>query len=155
MPTPQQLNYLRTMYLAAKSANHPQPGPAAAEAANETGWGAHVPAGSNNELGIKAYHGWKGSVVGAKGTEQNPDGSWTGPQNDLWAVFPSPEACFAEQWKIITTNRLKDGSLRYAKALEAKTPEEYIAAECPIWSTNQQKAQQVLLTYHSHLDILG
>jgi hypothetical protein len=120
---------------------------AACEAMAETGWGAHVPNGSLNWLGIKAYKGWTGPVVGAAGTEQNPDGTWTGPQSDLWCVFPSLEACFAEQLMILQEPR-------YAAACEATTPMQYIVAECAVWSTGQQKGATAVQIFNSHAQSL-
>ena len=102
---------------------------------------------SYNCLGIKVFKGWTGSSVNANGTEELPDSEWTGPQLDNWCVFPSFEACFAQQVIILQEPR-------YAAARAATTPEAYIAAECPVWSTNQQKAADVLATYHAHLDLL-
>jgi hypothetical protein len=131
------------MYEAAKAAGHKWPNAAACEAAVETGWGEHMPPNSNNVLGIKRYDGWQGPVVGANGTEQNKDGSWTGPQADQWCVFESPEACFAQQMIILKEPR-------YAAAMEASTVESYIIEECSIWSTGILKGQAVLQTYNAH-----
>lgn len=123
-------------------------GCAAAEAAAETGWGEHMPAYSENVLGIKAYKGWNGRVVAADGTEQNKDGSWTGPQHDLWCGFNSTDDCFSQQLMILQEPD-------YRVALQAEMPEDYIIRECAIWSTGLQKGQTVSTIYHSHLDILN
>lgn len=147
MITPQQQQFLLDMYEEAKIANHKWPQAAAAESVVETGWGAHIPANSFNVLGIKAYRGWTGPIVGATGTEQNTDGSWTGPQADQWCVFPTYAACFAEQMLILQEPR-------YAAAMEAPTVEAYIVAECAIWSTGQQKGQAVLATLNAHRNLL-
>src|ERR1700743_2510038 len=96
MASLEQMQFLQQMLLAAQEAKHKWPGAAAAEAAVETGWGVHIPHHSNNVLGIKAYREWTGPTVGANGTEQNPDGTWTGPQADQWCVFATPADCFKE-----------------------------------------------------------
>jgi hypothetical protein len=160
MLTPDQITNYQTAYKAAfAAANAYMPWPlkispeqyaecAATEAMIETGWLAHMPPNSNNCLGIKAYKGWPGAVVGATGTEQNPNGSWTGPQADLWCVFPSLEACFTEQLHILQEPR-------YAVAADSPTPESYIIAECKIWSTGIMKGQSVLSTYNAHRNLLS
>lgn len=148
MASPEQLAWLASAYEAARSVNHKWPGAAAAESAVETGWGAHIPPKSNNVLGIKAYRGWMGSAVSATGTEQTKAGDWSGPQLDLWCVFPSMAACFAQQMKILQEPR-------YELAMAATTIEDYITKECRIWSTGILKGQAVLQIYHAHIDILG
>lgn len=178
MATPQQLEFLTAMYQAAYLAAVEDPdvpwrleitpedyaAAAACESCVETGWGAHMPPNSNNVLGIKAYSAWDGKVVSEDGTEQNKDGSWTGPQPDLWCVFDSPEDCFDEQLMILCEPR-------YARAAEATTvegydmpnpenPDEtihvpgYIELECAVWSTGQAKGALVLQIYHAHASIL-
>lgn len=146
MATPQQIQALKDMYEAAKQANHKWPAASACEAMIETGWLQHVPRNSFNVLGIKAYRGWDGPVVAANGTEQNKDGSWTGPQSDKWCVFPSYAACFEEQMKILQEPR-------YLAAMEAPTIESYIVTESSIWSTGIEKGKSVLATYNAHKDI--
>jgi flagellum-specific peptidoglycan hydrolase FlgJ len=148
MVSPQQIAWLKRMYAAAQGAGHKWPAAAACEAAAETGWGAHMPPNSNNVLGIKKFNGWTGPVVGAPGTEQNKDGSWSGRQADLWCVFASPQACFAQQVSILKEPR-------YAKAMAATTVEDYITEECHVWSTGQAKGQVVTRILHAHAKDLG
>lgn len=151
---PLEIPFLRKMLAAAKSVNHPWPGAAAAESWCETG-GIHFPPNSNNVLGIKPPRGWTGPTVLADGTEQRNDGSYTGPQADLWAVFPDYASCFAEQVNILHNATDGHGNLLYAAALSAATIEDYIVAECKEWSTGILKGQAVLQTYHAHLDVLS
>lgn len=159
MATPQQIAWLTGTFFAAKLATQGAPwllkitpeqyaAAATCEAAAETGWGAHLPPNSNNVLGIKAYRGWTGKVVTADGTEQNADGSYTGPQSDLWCVFNSIEACFTEQIQILQEPR-------YADAQDALTIDAYILAECSVWSTGQAKGAIVLQIYHAHKNLLA
>lgn len=147
MASAEQLQVLQEMFRCAQQAGHKWPAAAACEAMDETAWGKDFPAGSYNVLGIKAYPGWTGPTVTADGTEQNPNGSWTGPQVDRWCKFESFVDCFKEQMLILAEPR-------YAAAMEAPTIEEYIVAECAIWSTSQQKGQAVLEIYRAHRDIL-
>ena len=148
MATEQQIAFLTEMKAAAMAAGHKWPGAAAAEAADETGWGVHIPRGSFNVLGIKAFAGWLGPVVDASGTEQSANGAWSGPQADRWCMFNSYEACFAEQMRIL-------GEPRYALAMTAATAEVYIAAESHIWSTGILKGQAVLQIWRAHQDVLA
>jgi hypothetical protein len=106
-----------------------------------------MPPGSNNVLGIKAYRGWLGPTIDSTGTEQAANGTWTGPQDDVWCVFDSPTACFEEQMKILLEPR-------YAAALEAPTIQSYIISESAVWSTGLSKGMAVLTVYNSHNDIL-
>jgi hypothetical protein len=148
MLTPEKKQFLIDAYNAAKSANHRWPGAAAAEASEETGWGQHMPPKSNNVLGIKVYKGWIGGMISANGTEQSANGSWSGPQRDLWCIFSSMEDCFREQMKILQEPR-------YAPAMAATTTEDYITSECRTWSTGLAKGQQVLIIYRAHKDLLN
>jgi hypothetical protein len=155
MASPAQLQWLASTYqsaLRAATAYSPwtlgitpqqYAGCAAAEAAVETGWGAHLPPSSDNVLGIKAYDGWNGPVVGADGTEQARDGSWSGPQLDKWCVFATTDDCFAQQLRILQ-------EARYAGARAAQGPLTYIALECAVWSTGQAKGEIVTQIYQAH-----
>ena len=118
---------------------------AVCEATAETGWGQHEPPGSLNVLGIKHMKGdgWTGKVVGADGTEQNPNGSWTGKQPDMWRVYPTYEACFADQCRILQEPR-------YRVAMASVTAEGYIQAECETWSTSQAKGTVVTGIFVGH-----
>jgi len=139
------------------------PGCAAAEAWCETGGFGAFPempmlAGgtpSYNCLGIKGFAGYQGPTVAADGTEALSDGGMSGPQADNWRVYASFEACFADQIAVLHGEKNADGTLRYQAALDAATPEEYIAAECAKWSTDPQKAANVLATWRAHQDLLG
>lgn len=148
MLSPAQISYLKTAFAAATEAQHKWPAAAAAESAQETGWGVHMPPDSNNVLGIKAYKGWAGKKVSADGTEQNTNGTWTGPQADLWCAFACMADCFREQVRILQEPR-------YALAMSATTIEGYIVEECKVWSTGILKGQSVLAIYHAHKDLFG
>lgn len=147
--TPAQRSlWLASMKQHAANAGHKWPGAAAAEAANETGWGEHYIIASHNVLGIKAFGSWKGPRYTANGSEQ-VGGVLTAPAPMDWRGYPTFEACFADQMHILTTDP------RYWAALSAPTVESYIITEAHLWSTNAQKGRDVLLTYNSHKDVLA
>lgn len=167
MASPQQLDSLilaHTAALAAALANQPwgltiTPEQyavcASCEAMEETGWLTEMPPNSFNCLGIKAFRGYIGKTVQANGTEENSDGTWTGPQPDRWRVYPNYQACFADQLHILHNQRLPNGTLEYQQALNANNPEAYVLAECAIWSTAHIKGPQVLIIYRSHGNLLA
>lgn len=167
MATPQQLEFMREAYAAAKLAaaqcvawpltiaQYLWTGAAAAEACVETGWGAHMPPNSRNCLGITAGRNYAGQTVDSNGTEQLSNGEMTGPTLHHWRVYPTYADCFADQLHILETQRNPDHTLSYQAALSANTVEAYITAECAKWSTGLEKGKAVLQTYHSHLDILN
>lgn len=82
-----------------------------AQAAHETGWGKHMPPGSNNMFGIKADKSWKGKRVNSKTGEvingQNVS------VNAGFRAYDSPEESFSDYAKFLQQNP------RYKSALEA------------------------------------
>jgi len=147
MANQRQLGWLVSAAQAAQKAGHKWPAAAACEAADESAWGISTPPNSNNVLGIKVFSGWTGPAVDANGTEQRPDGSWTGPQLDKWCVFPDLEGCFAEQVRILQEPR-------YAEAMAATAIEDYILKESAVWSTSLAKGRVVLAIYNAHKEAL-
>ena len=167
MSTPAQIAILRACRDAARTAQHPFPEAAACEAALETS----TPLGSwfssegylhKNLLGIKSTILWGGSTVWLHGTEyikaglpapstmRNPvklrvDGGytvWGGLME--WCSFPDFVSCYQTQVRIL------HASARYALALAAKTPEEYIALESAQWATGPTRGQVVTQIYEAH-----
>lgn len=176
MSNPLELEYLPLLKAAAAAANAASatpmpawyPGCAAAEAWCETGGTTQLKlprladgTSSYNCLGIKAGRGYTGKTVTADGTEQLATGAFTDPTPMNWRVYAGFAECFADQLKILHTQRdaVSPGSgqsgLHYQKALDAGTAEEYIATEPWEWSTNQQKSADVLATYRAHIAVLG
>lgn len=142
-----QLLFLKQVYAAALSVGHRWPKAVACEAAFETGWGKDMPPHSNNVLGIKALGKYIGPKVSANGTEQNADGSMTGPQHDQWRVYPVMSECIGDQTHILHTQLDSTGKLAYRDALAATTIETYILNECRVWSTGTRKGSLVLQIY--------
>lgn len=71
-----------------------------AQAADETGWGKHMPPGSNNVLGIKSLKGLPSVTVGTDEVIHGKTIEIRAP----FAVFPSIEACFDAHAKLIATD---------------------------------------------------
>lgn len=88
-------------------------------AALETGWGAHKPGGtSNNLFGIKADSRWQGDKVAASTTEM--DGGRTRTEQAQFRAYESPEQGFADYVRFLKTNP------RYAEAIKAgSTPQQF------------------------------
>jgi hypothetical protein len=166
---PLELEFLPLFKAAAAQANAASatpmpawyPGCAAAEAWCETGGTTRLDlprladgTSSYNCLGIKAGKGYAGATVPADGTEENADGTFTEPREMEWRCYSDFAACFADQIRLLHTQRDSKG-LHYQPALDATTPEQYIATEPWEWSTNQGKSAAVLATWRAHRDVLG
>lgn len=147
MTTPSQERFLTQAKAAAKTAGHPWPAAAAAEAALESGWGRSSSAREhNNLLGIKPPSWWQGATFTAPTTEVY-DGRIT-PVVSGWAGFASWEECFACQVAILNRNK------SYAPALAAKTPEGYILAVSKVWATDPNRGPNIVRIYRAHKDLL-
>lgn len=124
---------------------HINPDAVIAQAINESGWGTSTIAQEGNNLfGAKGdYHG---KSIDANGTEQNPDGSWTGPQSMQWKDFPSLTAALADYAAEIGNLDWYDDATHcnqtpktYLQALESKlsiTSCHVIGSEAA-WATDQ------------------
>jgi hypothetical protein len=169
MSNPLEIKYLPLLRAAAAEANAASttpmpawyPGCAAAEAWCETGGTTRLKlprladgTSSYNCLGIKAGRHYTGRTVTANGTEQLASGAFTDPTPMNWRVYPGFAECFADQIRLLHTQRDASGLLHYQKALDATTPEEYMATEPWAWSTNQSKSADVLATWKAHQDLL-
>lgn len=91
-----------------------------AQAALETGWGEHLPAGSENYFGIKASRGWSGERVTAQ-TLEFRDGQ-AGAEAAQFRAYPDAAASIADYARLIS------GASRYEDALQASSPREYLQA---------------------------
>ncbi len=96
-----------------------------AQAALETGWGQSVtpaPQGSSHNLfGIKAHTSWDGSRISVSTLEYV--GGIAVRRNDMFRVYPSPEASFMDYVNFLQANP------RYAEALQqTKNPEAFAHA---------------------------
>lgn len=172
MITQAQYQFLVDAKVAARQAEHPFPGAAAAEAAFESTWGTSESAkGHNNLLGLKPPSWWQGSIFYKTTKEDLPHPShaptsWKSPiwlytvsragvkwdiwqYDSPWCDFPSYETCFETQVRVLQANPV------YKLALAATGPEEYILNESSHWATDPARGQQVLLIFNSHKDVLG
>lgn len=124
------LTYRRAALAARANGARINPDAAAAQACLETGFGKHVPPGSNNVLGIKAGSSWLGPVVNAATHEYLPGGGKVDTRA-WWRVYEQVEHCFEDYGRII-------GSLWWfrdaAMAADAESdPETYLRALEPIY----------------------
>jgi len=147
MTTEERTAFLQWAYEAALQSGHIFPGAAAAECAIESAWGTSELAKANNLFGLKKPQVWNGDVISLP-TREFIDGKWI-TTSATWPVFASWADCMTER---MNTLHLVS---RYAHALQAQTPEEFIALVSKEWSTDPQRGENVLKTYHAHLDILS
>ena len=140
--------FLAKAYEAALQSGHIFPGAAAAECAVESAWGmSEAAVKANNLFGEKKPEAWAGAVLSLP-TREFLHGEWVTVTAE-WPVFSSWAGCFAE--RMATLHRVS----RYAPALAAKTPEEFIALVSAEWATDPHRGEAVLETYRAHLDILA
>lgn len=83
-----------------------------AQAAVESGWGAHAP--HYNFFGIKAYGNWKGKVQTLT-TQEYVNGQWITIQ-DKFRAYDSPKQAFEDHARFLRENS------RYANAFRYKDP---------------------------------
>jgi len=100
----------------------------------ESGWGRHMPPGSNNPFGIKAFHG--GGVEAR--TAEVADGRAV-TETQPFAVFASVAEAFAAHARLIATDR------RYAPAMAA-LPDigRFVRAMAAHYATDPAYAGKVL-----------
>lgn len=142
----QQTEFLRKAYQAAKPV-HIFPGAAAAEAALESGWGTSgLCTRANNLFGMKKPHNWTGPTISLP-TREYIDEKWVTVMA-VWPVFESWSACMTERMN--TLKRVP----RYAEALQATTPEDFIIDVSFKWATDPYRAKNVLSIYQKHISLL-
>lgn len=108
-----------------------------AQWALESGWGQHMPPGSNNPFGMKARKNETGPVVYVDTKEQRADGSWYTIKAPF-RKFASFGEAFIEHAKLVGTAPV------YAKA-RAKLPDvdAYVDAMGPIYATAKNYAATI------------
>lgn len=154
MASPQQLENLKNLFLAAQSSEHIFPAMAACEACLETGW-------LQSELGNE-YNNLFGQKVSVDSpnpylqvrmpTKEDIGGQWV----STWASFvwfPTKTVAFTERMNLLV--RLQDEYPAYKSALHAADPETYVTQVSKSWSTDPQRAQKVLEIYRAHQDVLN
>lgn len=152
MISEQQKNALLDCFAAAKSAGHIWPAFAACEAMEESAWGT-------TKLYVQAHN-----VFGEKQRQPPIEYStiilptWEvirGERKDIVAAFvayPSLSISFVD--RMATLRRLAPEYPNYAAALAAQTGEEYVERVSATWSTDPQRAANVLEIYRAHGSLL-
>jgi flagellum-specific peptidoglycan hydrolase FlgJ len=142
-----QIEFITRVYEAAKISGHVYPGAAAAEAALESAWGtSKLCRLANNLFGLKKPTTWTGKTVNIA-TQEFVNNTWkTVPAT--WPIFDTWSDCLGERMRVLQTVS------RYAKALAAPTPEDYIIDVSSEWATDPERAANVLSIYRHHLNIL-
>lgn len=123
---------------------------AMAQAANETGWGSHVPEASgrcsNNLFGIKAGSSWNGSTITTQTNEQAADGTIY-VTTAHWRVYPSWNECLVDYANIIQRNYPE--SAPHADAPDGDGDPNAWIAGLSAWATNSAYIVDVVSTGQS------
>ncbi len=147
MTNQERTTFLEKAYSAALRSGHIFPGAAAAETAVESAWGtSQLAIKANNLFGLKKPAAWTGPVLSLQ-TREYLKGEWVTVPAE-WPIFADWSECFTERMN--TLHRVA----RYAPALAAKTPEEFIALVSAEWATNPHRGRAVLQTYRAHSNLL-
>lgn len=123
---------------AARANDYPiNPVAAAAQACHETGFGKHMPPGSNNVLGIKAGKYWKGPTIDAKTHE-----FYGGRRHDNimgnWRAYQNIQACFEDYGKIIKGLWWYHDAHKHANG----DPFDYLTALKPIYGPDGREVNE-------------
>jgi flagellum-specific peptidoglycan hydrolase FlgJ len=147
-----QVKFLQDCVKSAKEANHIFPEMAACEAALESAWNtSKLAIEAFNLFGKKKPVDYPGETVSIP-TREYFHGVWkTVPAE--WVKYSTLQDCFAD--RMTTLKRLAPLYLHYDKALNSKTPEEYITEVSLTWSTDPQRAVKVQQIYNAHKDLLS
>jgi flagellum-specific peptidoglycan hydrolase FlgJ len=113
----------------------------------ESAWGtSELAIKANNLFGRKVWKG--GPDVISIPTREFLHGSWvTVPA--FWKVFPNMEASFVDRMEILRSDP------RYAATLRAAVGEEYLAQVSKVWSTDPNRAKDVLSIWREHHSALS
>lgn len=149
MATPQQLQNLRNLFLAAQSSDHIFPAMAACEACLETGW-------LSSELGRDYCN-----LFGQKVSKDSPNPylqvrmpTWEvigGHRINIMASFvwyPTQAVAFTERMNLL--DRLQETFPEYKEALHAENADDYVRSVSKKWSTDPDRAEKVLEIYYAH-----
>jgi flagellum-specific peptidoglycan hydrolase FlgJ len=147
MATPQQLENLRNLFLAAQTSEHIFPDAAACEACLETGWLTSTLGNEYNNL-----FGQKQSVEPIYLTVNLPtqevQGGHTFNVTAAFVWFPTKAVAFTERMNLLA--RLQDTYPEYKAALHAQNADDYVRAVSKRWSTDPDRAEKVLEIYYAH-----
>jgi flagellum-specific peptidoglycan hydrolase FlgJ len=143
--TPQQKDFLRRAYAAAKAAGHVFPEFAACEAALESGFGhSQLASQDRNLFGMKQHqHPVFGTAT--LPTREFLSDKWV-TLNSNWIVYPEWSDCFAD--RMATLKRLAPNYPHYAAALRAPDGASFVEEVSKTWSTDPQRGEKVLAIYN-------
>jgi len=151
MPTLVEIAALVKAFEGAKAANHIFPAYAACEVMEESAWGTtEAFLQANNGFGEKQTHPPMYSTVLLKTWEEVH-----GQHQTIMAafiLFPTIADCFV--FRMTTLTRLQMEYPHYRAALHASTGEEFITEVSKSWSTDLNRARNVLAIYEAHKGIL-
>jgi len=143
----QQTEFLQKAYQSAKQSGHIYPGAASAEAALESAWGTSgLCIKANNLFGLKKPQHWTGPTISLP-TREFINQQWITVMA-VWPAFRSWIECM--EVRMDTLKRVP----RYAEALAATTPEDFIIDVSSKWATDPDRAKNVLSIYRKHINLL-
>lgn len=135
----------------ALKATHIFPAMAACEAALESNFGnSELATRDNNLFGMKLHKHSDHPEWGmhALPTREFEGGEWV-TVNSNWMSYPGWDACFQDRMQ--TLYRLANLFPHYQAAIAAKTSEEFVREVSKTWSTDPERAEQVLSIYRDYL----
>ena len=140
-----QTQFLERAVAQAKSSGHIFPEMAACEAALESRYGtSSLAIADNNLFGLKAAkHPTQGTA--SLPTKEDLDGKWVRVQA-LWNKYTTLSMCFTD--RMVTLRRLAPVYPHYKAALEAKDPITYVTEVSKTWSTDPNRAKNVIAIYN-------
>jgi flagellum-specific peptidoglycan hydrolase FlgJ len=143
--------FISNCSVAARLIGHPFPDMTACEAALESRYGeSQLARDANNYFGMKAHQHQDNPDWG---TISLPTKEWINSRwvtvNASFEKYPSPEDCFADRLKTLT--RLASVYPNYKAALEAQTPEDFVTFVSKTWSTDPNRATNVILIYRQYV----
>lgn len=150
--TPTREAWLISMRDAARRSGHIWPAFAACEAALESGWGSsRLDTEGNNLFGMKQHaHPEYGTL--SLPTREFLDHKWVVVNAD-WVEYPDVASCFAD--RMATLRALAPKYAHYAAALAATTGQDFITQVSQSWSSDPNRGEKVLDTYHAHQGTLA
>jgi flagellum-specific peptidoglycan hydrolase FlgJ len=152
MASPQQLENLKNLFLAAQTSEHIFPAMAACEACLETGWlTSTLGYEYNNLFGQKVSVDAPNPFLQVRLPTEEDIG---GVVVNIWADFvwyPTKDKAFTDRMDLLV--RLQDTFPHYKSALHAPAPETYIVEVSKSWSTDPDRAAKVLQIYNAHKSI--
>lgn len=145
---PLKRQFISNCSVAARMVAHPFPDMVACEAALESRYGESVLAQQGNNLfGMKTHQHPEYGTINLP-TREFLGGEWE-RVNAGFERYPTLDDCFADRLK--TLRRLSPVYPHYKAALTATTPEEFVTEVSKSWSTDPNRAANVIAIYRSYV----